>query len=436
MVDAYLLFSADWSRVHGFFAVMGGFVSHDGKKMLSRQDIEELVRNEQIVYPIVSKEEIKDRSKGDAVTKALVLSQTTWFLLQCAARGGQRLALTELELATAAFALVNIIIYALWWDKPLDVQCPIRVRRRRRRKRTGQTSQGNSVGVSQDQNQEASEPPDGSSCGLSWSDVFQAIGNVLLPFASMTGDDDTDNDAFFVVGDGEAFDDSWDYRSIPRPTSLRRNPLRRLVIPLPLVHRTTALADILSRDHWTPIGNAEHCLDVSNAWHRRRPNAHHHHDLPCNSLPRFSSRFAGLVSHYSPVSPSLSIPDSAMDDFPSPRVGSILYSIIRISRHVFSQCVTHDGQVHSNNSRSRTTWSHNTKRTGSHSLSANIPTIPAVKPLPTPSRNTTRLRATHTSNRLHASPIYGRPRRPHSNASNTPSYPTQTPCRHGDPLRH
>ena len=95
---------------------MGGFV--DGKEAVSLDRIEELVRNEEIEYPIVSRQEIEYRSKGDAVTKALVVSQTAWFLLQCATRASQHLVL-------------NIIMYVLWWDKPLDVQCPIRVRRRR-----------------------------------------------------------------------------------------------------------------------------------------------------------------------------------------------------------------------------------------------------------------------------------------------------------------
>ena len=107
---------------------MGGFT--DGTKLLSLEDVEDLVRTKEIEYPIATREEIQDKSKGDAVTKALVVLQTTWFLLQCAARGSQHLALTELELATAAFALLNIAIYALWWDKPLDVQCHIVVHRR------------------------------------------------------------------------------------------------------------------------------------------------------------------------------------------------------------------------------------------------------------------------------------------------------------------
>ena len=157
---------------------MGGFLSHDGRQMLSREDIESLVRNEAIVYPIVSKEEIQDRSKGDAVTKALVLSQTTWFLLQCAARGSQRLALTELELATAAFAFVNIIIYVLWWDKPLDVRCAVRVRRR-----SAQDDDGNPPYVNDEPRQDQDQV--GGSSGWSWG---EAVGyKMMRSFDRMNG---------------------------------------------------------------------------------------------------------------------------------------------------------------------------------------------------------------------------------------------------------
>jgi hypothetical protein len=112
---------------------MGGFVYHGDNgplRTLSLQDIEELVKKDEIEYPIVSKEEIEDKSKGDALAKGLVLIQTTWFLLQCVARGAQHLSLTELELATAAFALLNIVTYVLWWDKPLNVQRPVQVRKK------------------------------------------------------------------------------------------------------------------------------------------------------------------------------------------------------------------------------------------------------------------------------------------------------------------
>jgi hypothetical protein len=112
---------------------MGGFVYHGDNgplRMLSLHDIESLVERDEIEYPIITKEEIEDKSKGDALTKGLVLIQTTWFLLQCVARGAQHLSLTELELATAAFAVLNIVTYFLWWNKPLNVQCPVQVRKK------------------------------------------------------------------------------------------------------------------------------------------------------------------------------------------------------------------------------------------------------------------------------------------------------------------
>ena len=48
-------YPADWSRVHGFFAAMGGFVN--GRRLLPLEDIEELVLNKEIKYPIATREE-------------------------------------------------------------------------------------------------------------------------------------------------------------------------------------------------------------------------------------------------------------------------------------------------------------------------------------------------------------------------------------------
>jgi hypothetical protein len=66
-----------------------------------------------------------DKSKGDALSKGLALAQGLWFCVQYFARIHQHLAVTQLEVATLAFAVVNVFIWALWWSKPLDVQWPI-----------------------------------------------------------------------------------------------------------------------------------------------------------------------------------------------------------------------------------------------------------------------------------------------------------------------
>ncbi|RXW17348.1 hypothetical protein EST38_g8511 [Candolleomyces aberdarensis] len=72
-----------------------------------------------------TEEEILDRSKGDEVTKGLVLLQTLWFIIQFIARRAQRLNVTELEVVTLAYAALNAVMYLCWWNKPLDVRCPI-----------------------------------------------------------------------------------------------------------------------------------------------------------------------------------------------------------------------------------------------------------------------------------------------------------------------
>ncbi|KIM20965.1 hypothetical protein M408DRAFT_305886 [Serendipita vermifera MAFF 305830] len=71
--------------------------------------------------------ELKDRGKSDVLTKFIVLVQTMWFVIQCIVRGTQHLPLTELEVVTLAYTMLNFFIYIFWWDKPRNVECPIRV---------------------------------------------------------------------------------------------------------------------------------------------------------------------------------------------------------------------------------------------------------------------------------------------------------------------
>jgi hypothetical protein len=71
--------------------------------------------------------ELKDRGKSDGLTKLIILVQTLWFVIQCIARGMQRLPLTELEVITLAYTMLNFFIYVFWWKKPQNVGCPIRV---------------------------------------------------------------------------------------------------------------------------------------------------------------------------------------------------------------------------------------------------------------------------------------------------------------------
>lgn len=78
--------------------------------------------------PDISEEDIKDKSKADGLTKTIVCIQATWFIVQCIVRlttTGSSISL--LELNTFAHAICALLIYGLWWDKPFDVEEPIRI---------------------------------------------------------------------------------------------------------------------------------------------------------------------------------------------------------------------------------------------------------------------------------------------------------------------
>ncbi|KAJ6449561.1 hypothetical protein C8R45DRAFT_1130684 [Mycena sanguinolenta] len=115
------------SKTHGFFVGMGGFVSPDGHLIATLKQLGDPDRGSKLQDAIrnVNEEEVKDKSKGDALSEGVALLQGLWFILLCLARAHQRLAVTQLEVATLAFAVVNIFIWLLWWNKPLDVQWPI-----------------------------------------------------------------------------------------------------------------------------------------------------------------------------------------------------------------------------------------------------------------------------------------------------------------------
>ncbi|PBK58766.1 hypothetical protein ARMSODRAFT_946153 [Armillaria solidipes] len=70
----------------------------------------------------ISAETIEDKSKGDALSKTFSILQISWFIVQCIARVIQHLPITLLEMTALAFAGLSIIMYFLWWYKPLNVK--------------------------------------------------------------------------------------------------------------------------------------------------------------------------------------------------------------------------------------------------------------------------------------------------------------------------
>ncbi|KAJ6573055.1 hypothetical protein DFH09DRAFT_1079211 [Mycena vulgaris] len=117
----------DLTFTHGFFFSMGGFVSQIGHPITTFKQLEDPLLGPEYLSAIrkVKVAYITARSKGDALSKGVALMQGLWFITQYIARIHQHLPVTELEVATLAFAVVNVFIWLIWWKKPLDVEQPI-----------------------------------------------------------------------------------------------------------------------------------------------------------------------------------------------------------------------------------------------------------------------------------------------------------------------
>ena len=161
---------------------MGGFKFFDdnGPRTLEPQELQTLARKGEIDFPDITEREIRDKSKGDVLSKGLVVIQTSWFILQCIARRVERLPITELELVTLAFAALNFITYALWWNKPLDVQCPFRVPKKRR-KDESEESKGVLV---ENSSQNPDDEESGEDSGGRGTDAMTVLGMLLAAIGS------------------------------------------------------------------------------------------------------------------------------------------------------------------------------------------------------------------------------------------------------------
>lgn len=107
---------------------MGGyyFYNESGPRYpLSPKVVVELVRRGHLVAPTT--EELANQSKGDALSKGVAVLQTLWFVMQCIARRIENLPVTNLEVMTLAYTVMTVAMYVVWWDKPLNITCAVRV---------------------------------------------------------------------------------------------------------------------------------------------------------------------------------------------------------------------------------------------------------------------------------------------------------------------
>ncbi|KAG1829917.1 hypothetical protein DFJ58DRAFT_908875 [Suillus subalutaceus] len=108
-----------WTQTHSFFVLMGGFMLYVDEEPycpLQPNHMLKLIHEGCIDAPTLTANEINDKSKGNAISKGL-------FVMQFVTRVIYHLRITQLEVGTFIFAVFTFLTYAMWWNKPLDVQC-------------------------------------------------------------------------------------------------------------------------------------------------------------------------------------------------------------------------------------------------------------------------------------------------------------------------
>jgi len=121
-----------WNMRHGFLAVMGGLALRTGPapddlQRLTSHQLTALLDDQKVRLPVISSQEIDDRSKQTAFAKGLVLLQAGWFVMQIIARGVEHLPIIPLEVFTLAFTFVTFATYICCWYKPYGMRVPITV---------------------------------------------------------------------------------------------------------------------------------------------------------------------------------------------------------------------------------------------------------------------------------------------------------------------
>ncbi|KAF8843539.1 hypothetical protein BDN67DRAFT_964358 [Paxillus ammoniavirescens] len=115
-----------WTLTHGFFSLMGGFALHDGTRRMKLHPDDHLqyLKKGTIMNPDITEEEVDDKSKSDGLTKAILVLQLLWFILQVVVRGTNHLAITLVEIDTLAMAALSLPLFFFWWSKPMAPKRP------------------------------------------------------------------------------------------------------------------------------------------------------------------------------------------------------------------------------------------------------------------------------------------------------------------------
>ena len=125
-----------WTQVHSFYAISGGFAFDTRaanpnflpggrtRVTLRPHGLRYIAEHAPELIPDMSAEDIKDKSKVDGLGKFLVCVQAIWFCTQTIFRLAQNYPISFMELNTFAHSLCALLVYFLWWNKPLDISVP------------------------------------------------------------------------------------------------------------------------------------------------------------------------------------------------------------------------------------------------------------------------------------------------------------------------
>lgn len=120
-----------FSLRYGFYVVMGGLVvdvseiyDNVSRLTLTPDGVLKFAKKTHWESFFVPDETIKDKSKADNLAKILIFFQVAWTLLQCVSRAALGYPLTVLEVHTLVHAACAMLMYGLWFRKPLNVGDP------------------------------------------------------------------------------------------------------------------------------------------------------------------------------------------------------------------------------------------------------------------------------------------------------------------------
>jgi len=139
-----------WTLTHAFFANMGGFVvktipgqdtrlemaSKAGRNgmqetiplHLMAESLFQLRKTNAITLTNITADQINDKSKDDSFLKLITVLQVVVVIMQVAVRFNLGLAISQLEIATSAFAACAGITFLLLLYKPKDICIPLQLR--------------------------------------------------------------------------------------------------------------------------------------------------------------------------------------------------------------------------------------------------------------------------------------------------------------------